>query len=275
MSQIDLDKNIEEFDLIFLDLETTGLDFVTGDAICEIGAFKVRKREIIDQFHSLINPKKSIPLGAYNVHKISDEDVRDAPYFEDVIGSLVSFLDKGVICAYNVGFDMGFIDNHLKKSGHVPLDLAALDILSMARDALKLPKYNLATVAQFFNIDLSGGLHRALDDALVAYKIFFKLLDIFKDKGVEKLDDFISLYGFNNEIFKAKESQKITLLKEVVDKKGSLKVSYLSFDNIIEEETITPLRVFQENNCFCLLYQGKQPVSSQIRLSRILKITSL
>jgi DNA polymerase III epsilon subunit family exonuclease len=271
---MDLDKNIEDFDLIFLDLETTGLDAVTGDSICEIGAFRIKTRKIVDQFHSLINPKKNIPQEAYNVHKISDEDVKNAPYFEDVIDSLISFLAGGVICAYNVDFDMGFIDNHLKRSGYSPLDLPALDILSMARDALRLPKYNLAATAQFFNIDCSGGLHRALEDASVAYKIFFKLLDMFKERKVEKLEDFISLYGFNNEIFKVKENQKISLLKEAIDKRESSKIRYLSFANIVEEEVIMPLRVLKENNYFCLLYQGKKETSSQIRLGRVLKIAS-
>jgi len=270
---MNLDKNIEDFDLVFLDLETTGLDAVIGDSICEIGAFKVEKRKTVDKFHSLINPKKSIPPEAYRVHGISDADLADAPYFEDIVDKLILFLEKSVICAYNVEFDMGFIDNHLKRINYSSLNLPGLDILSMARDILKLPKYNLETTACFFNIDCSKGLHRALDDALVAYQIFFKLLDIFKEKGIVKLEDFISLYGFNNEIFKSKESQKILIFKEAIANKLSSKIQYLSLANIIEEETVLPLRIFEENNYFYLLYQGKQGVSSQIKLNRVLKVS--
>ena len=67
---MDLNKNIEDFDLVFLDVETTGLDVVVGDAICEIGACKVRARETIDTFETLVNPKKSVPPEAYLIHMI-------------------------------------------------------------------------------------------------------------------------------------------------------------------------------------------------------------
>ena len=272
---MDLNKNIKDFDLVFLDLETTGLDPVIGDAICEIGAFKVKNNDISDKFHSLVNPRKSMPEAAYRVHKISDQDLAEAPYFEDVADKFISFVGGSVVCAYNVGFDMGFIDNHLRKINYSPLNVPAIDILAMAREALNLSKYNLAIVAQFFNIDCSNGLHRALDDALAAYKIFFKLLDIFKEKGIEELADFLSLYGFNNEISRNEENQKILFFKEAIDNKLSFKIRYLSFANIIEEETILPLRIVQENSYCCLLYQGSQEVSSQIKLNRILKITTV
>ena len=269
---MDLSKNIEDFDLIILDLETTGLDVVTGDSICEIGAFKVKDRKIVDKFHSLINPRKTIPQEAYRIHKISDEELKDAPYFEDVAAKLILFLEESVVCAYNVGFDMGFINNHLMKIDQAPLNLPAIDILAMARDALSLSQYNLKTVAGFFKIDCSQGLHRALDDALVAYQVFSNLIDIFKGKGIDKLEEFLSLYGFRNDIFKLKEDEKLLFLKDAIDKKVGSKIRYFSSANIIEEETILPLRVFEENRCFCLLYQGKDENSFRIRLDRILNI---
>jgi len=272
---MDLTRNIEDFDLVIFDLETTGLDAVTGDSICEVGAFKVRDRKIIDKFHSLVNPNRSMPDQAYDVHKISEEELKDAPYFEAIADKFVSFLGESVICAYNIKFDIGFINNHLKKFNRSPLELPAVDILSMARDALKLPRYNLGATAEFLNIDCSQGLHRALGDASIAYQIFIKLLDIFKEKRIGKLGEFISLYGLSNEIFKLKEEKKTLLLNAAIEKRATLGIKYFSPNNTVEDEEVLPLRLLQEDRHFYLLCQGNKANSSQIKLNRILKVEVL
>ena len=269
---MDLTKNIEDFNLVFLDLETTGLDVVTGDSLCEVGAFKVREGKIIDEFYSLVNPGKNMPPQAYKIHKISDQELKGAPYFEEIADKLIAFLNGCVVCAYNVGFDVGFINYQLRKMGRLPPELPAIDILSMARGLLKLHRYNLETTAKFLNIDCGQGMHRALSDAMVAYKIFLKLNNILKEKGIKKLDEFVSLYGLVNEIFKPKEGRKILLLEEAVDNKAILEIRYFSSSNAIEEEKILPLRVSQQDKRPYLLYQGGDKGSSHLELNRILNI---
>ena len=270
--KMDLDRDIEQYDLAFLDLETTGLNVVMGDSICEIGAYKVRNRKIIDKFHSLVNPKRKIPLEAQRVHKISDADVQYAPFFEKLADKLISFLKDSVVCAYNVSFDMGFIDHQLKSIECPALNTPAIDILTMARDTLKLSRYNLQTVAQSLDIDCSNGLHRALDDSLVAYQVFSRLINVFKEKGISKLDEFISLYGFGNEIFKSKEAQRMNMINEAIEKEQALYIKYFSSDSRVEEEKVIPLRIFQENRFFCLTYQGANKSSARVSSNRILKI---
>jgi len=269
---MDLIKDIEDFEWIVFDLETTGLDAVTGDSICEIGAFKVKNRKIIDKFHSLVNPKRSIPVQAYNVHKISQEEVKDAPCFEDIADKFISFLGQSVLFAYNIKFDMSFINNHLGKINKLSVELPAIDILSMARDSLKLPRYNLDAVAKSFNIDCSQGLHRALKDTSVAYQALIKLLDIFKEKGISNLGEFISLYGLSNEIFKVKEEGKMDFFNLAIERKLVLGIKYFSSNNIIEEKEILPLRIVPEGRYFYLLCQAKGKKSFSVRVSRILKV---
>ena len=269
---MDLTKPLEDYQLAFLDLETTGLDAVMGDAICEIGIFKVKQRKVTDKFHSLVNPKKSMPPGAYQVHKISDQELKYAPAFEKVADKLLNFLSGCVLCAYNVGFDLAFVDQSLKQMNCPPLNLPAIDILAMARDALDLPRYNLETVANFLNIDCSRGLHRALDDALVAYQVFLKIVDTFKDNKIASLQDYISLYSCNNQIFRAKEDKKITLLKEAVDKSSKIDIKYFSNSHSLEAEQVLPLRIFREGRFFYLLYQGQVKGAQRIALRRVLDI---
>ncbi|MCK4912120.1 MAG: ribonuclease H-like domain-containing protein [Candidatus Omnitrophica bacterium] len=272
---MDLTKDIECFDLVVFDLETTGLDAVTGDSICEIGAFKVRNRKIIDKFHSLINPKRSIPMQAYNIHKISEEEVKNAPCFEDVADKFVSFLDQSVIFAYNIKFDMSFINNHLGKLNQPSLELPAVDILSMARNVLELPRYNLDSVARSFDIDCSQGLHRALYDASIACQVLMKLFCILNEKGIRNLGEFVSLYGLNNEIFKEKEEKKIDIFNLAIKERTVFKIKHFSSNNVIEEKEVLPLRVVLEGKHFYLLCQDKDKDSFSIRVSRILKIINL
>ncbi len=269
---MDLNRDIESFDLVFLDLETTGLDVVTGDAICEIGAFKMKNRELVDKFYSLVNPKKKMPKQAYDVHKISDEQLKDAPFFEDIAESLVKFLDNSVVCTYNAGFDIGFIDSHLKDIDKLPLNLPAIDILLMARDALKLARYNLETTAKYFSIDTSSGLHRAKDDAKIAYEVFYKLLDIFREKGINKLYEFVLLHGFANEVYTEQINKRISLCQEAIENEKKLRVRFFSLANTIEEEVILPLKLTKEFRYYNLLYQSQTEGAFQIRFNRILDL---
>ena len=269
---MNLGRNIEDYDLIFLDLETTGLDVIIGDAICEVGALKVKDKKIIDKFHSLVNPKKKVPHSAYLVHKISDADLSGAPYFEDIAKELLTFLEGSVVCAYNAKFDIGFIDYQLKHIDQQPLSLPAVDILLMARDVLRLPRYNLESTAKFFDIDCTQGLHRALADADLAYQIFFKLLDIFKTKQLSVLADFFSLYGVANELFNQGQEHKIQALKEAVESRRHLKLRYFSAANTVKEDKIVPLQVLTEKQKTYLCYQGDCDSNLRISLNRIFSI---
>lgn len=273
---MDLTKPLEDYQLAFLDLETTGLDVVMGDAICEIGVVKVKQRKVTDKFHSLINPKVNMPPAAYQIHKISDQELKNAPLFESIADKLQIFLKDCVLCAYNVGFDLGFIDQSLKKMNYPALNLPAIDILAMAREALDLPRYNLATVAKSLDIDCGGGLHRALDDALVTYQVFLKIIDTFKAGGIECLQDYISLYSCNNEIFRVKQDRKMALLKEAVNKNSKIGIKYFSNFGSLETKQILPLRILREGRFFYLLCQAEGAKEShRIALRRVLDIQTV
>lgn len=269
---MDLKRNIEDLNLVFFDLETTGLDAMAGDAICEIGALKINGRETIEKFHSLVNPGKPMPEEAFRIHKISDEDLKGAPRFEELADKFVDFLKDSIVLAYNISFDLGFLNYGLKKMNKQPLEVPAIDILCMARKTLRLPRYNLGEIVSFFNIEYIGKLHRAMDDAYVASKVFFKLRDMLRESNLESLEDYVSLYGLNNEIFRNKEEPKLCLVKKAIEEKRNLKARYLSYQNIMENGTIKPLNLSQENRNFFLWYENNQGKNIRIGIDRILDV---
>ncbi len=86
------------------DIETTG-GSPSGNAITEIAVILTNGTEVIDQFQTLVNPRKKIPHYITVLTGITDEMVEDAPYFEDIAEELLAFYDKAVFVAHNVNFD--------------------------------------------------------------------------------------------------------------------------------------------------------------------------
>ena len=63
---------------IVLDTETTGFDPKSGDRIVEIGAVELmRHMPTGNTYHQYINPERSMPDDAFQVHGLGDDFLRD------------------------------------------------------------------------------------------------------------------------------------------------------------------------------------------------------
>lgn len=264
--------DIETFDWVFLDLETTGLEVVEGDAICEIGMHKVRQGEVIGQYQSLVNPGRKVSPEAQKVHKISKEQLDAAPYFYQLAEEINIFLKDSVIFAYNVGFDMRFLEAEMAKSNYSLDEIAAVDILNIARENLQLPKYNLGELVKFFSINCGNCLHRAIEDAYAAAEVFFRLIEILKNKGIRRLEDFISLYGYANYGYKQQENKKLSLINEAKDKNKKMSMKYFTPEKGVQEAVVEAVNILRENKGFYLWCHSFQAQSFRVELKRILAV---
>lgn len=157
--------------IVSLDLETTGLDSVR-DAIIEIGAVRFNGRRVEDEFHTLINPRRTIPPEITQLTGISNEMVRRAPILQEVRDDLEAFVGDAPVLGHNVSFDMGF----MQQRGLLGLN-ETIDTYALA--AVLLPtasRYNLGSLGQQLGIPLPA-THRALDDARVTHQVFVQLLE--------------------------------------------------------------------------------------------------
>ena len=266
-------RAIEDYDLVFFDLETTGLYAANGDAICEIGAFKMRDREIIETFHSLVNPQKPIPKEAYLVHGISEEEVKQAPVFSKITDEFIEFVQDSVLCAYNASFDMSFIDAELKKMHKQPLSIPIIDVLLMARTSFKSKKYNLSVIAQVLGIDCSKKMHRALTDVSVTSQVFFKAVDALKAKEINNLDDYICLFGFENQVYKDVLKERERQLKGIIRKETIVSIRHLDYGNITNTNEVQLLDILYDGSYPYVLCKQDQGQKVRIKLSRILAVT--
>ena len=167
---------------VVFDLETTGLNSspVTGnmDKIIEIGAFKIENGEIKESFTTFINPQRQLPDEIVKLTGITDEMVRDAPIYEDVMPDFFKFCDGCVLVGHNAAsFDFKFVDYYCSVLGYM-FERKIIDTYPLSQELLFLSNYKLNTVADKFNVTFNH--HRAIDDALATAKIFIELIRIKK-----------------------------------------------------------------------------------------------
>ncbi len=262
---------IDEVELVFFDVETTGLSASDGHAICELGAVKIIGNTEVSTFSTLINPKRSIPLEASNIHHIFDSDVKDAPYFEEVVDKILYFMGGTILGGYNVGFDLGFLNAELARINYPLIEMPSIDVLLMARRLLSLEHYHLSFLAQHFNI-ISDVFHRALSDAITTKEVFLRMKKDIQRRGIVKTGDFVSLYGFNNDFFKKYQEPKIALIYESIQAKLAIKISYVSF-NQKRTYIVFPQKIVERNGKkYLLAFHSNMAREFTFSLNNILQV---
>ncbi|HJQ45127.1 MAG TPA: 3'-5' exonuclease [Amycolatopsis sp.] len=134
-----------------LDTTTTGL---RPGHVLEIGAVRVRADgTVLDEFTSLTNPGWNIETGSSHVHGVTRRDLDDAPGFGEILGRLFDLCRGSVLVAHNLPFVDAFLAAELTRLRIALPPLPAVSTLDAARQALRLPNYQLATVAGALGID--------------------------------------------------------------------------------------------------------------------------
>jgi len=159
-----------------LDVETTGLSAKRGDRVLEIGVVHLTEAGEVDAvFDSLIKP--DIPVKATQIHGITNQMVKDAPGFLDIVHQLSTVLNGTVIAAHNANFDIGFLREEFRRSGTKLPFITPVCTLVMARRYLKsLPSRSLGACREFLGLT-DDGAHNALADARSAAFLLKYFLD--------------------------------------------------------------------------------------------------
>ncbi|SMB97896.1 ATP-dependent DNA helicase DinG [Thermanaeromonas toyohensis ToBE] len=145
---------------VVVDLETTGLD-PSQDTILEMAALRFEEGRLVQQFSTLVNPRKPIPPHIQRLTGIKEDMVSEAPFLEEVLPNFLSLLQGATVIAHNAPFDMAFL---AKASGSL-WEGPILDTLELSRILFPwFPSHKLHVLARHFNIDLAEQ-HRALSDA--------------------------------------------------------------------------------------------------------------
>lgn len=165
-------KNDQE--LVFFDLETTGLD-QTVDQIIEIGAVKVRGGKEIGRFEQFcrLNDGSHLPEFISALTGITPLDLEPAEPVEQVIREFMRFAGGSPLLAHNSAFDSGF----LRRALHGHLSNVVYDTLQLARVFFpNLQSHSLVALVDALEIRKEEA-HRALGDSLSLFRFYRRLKD--------------------------------------------------------------------------------------------------
>ena len=183
--------DIADTTFVVVDTETTGTS-ARSNRIIEIGAVKVEKGEIVDEFSQLIHPGQLIPVHITRLTQITNGMVLGMPKAEDVLPVFTDFLGSGILVAHNLSFDMGFLNAELSRASLPAIDNTSLCTLRLARRLLKgLRSKGLTALAAFYGINIKGR-HRALGDARATAEVLIRFLNQLTDeKDIRRTEDLI------------------------------------------------------------------------------------
>ena len=165
---------------IFLDTETTGLSPESGDRIIEIGCVEMINRRLTgSDLHLYINPQRPSHEDALKVHGLTEEFLADKPLFASVAGRLLDYLAGAELIIHNASFDVGFLDEELRRIGRPPLSGSIgkiEDSLAMARDLYPGKANSLDALCKRLEVDNSSRtLHGALLDAGLLAEVYIRM----------------------------------------------------------------------------------------------------
>lgn len=164
---------------IVLDTETTGFEPEQGDRIVEIGAVELMGHVPTGRtFHVYINPERSMPQEAFQVHGLGDDFLRDKPKFAEIARDFLTFVGDAKLVIHNAAFDMKFLNAELRwlNLRQLPLD-QAVDTLVMARQRFPGSPATLDALCRRFGIDNSSRtLHGALLDSEILAEVYLELI---------------------------------------------------------------------------------------------------
>jgi DNA polymerase-3 subunit epsilon len=165
---------------IFLDTETTGLSPENGDRVIELGCIEMEGRRLTGRhLHFYLNPERKNTEDAVKIHGLTDEFLADKPLFASIAEEFVEFVRDAEIIIHNAGFDVGFLNEELRRVGKTPFAThvsAITDSLQLARDQFPGKANSLDALCKRLEVDNTNRtLHGALLDAGLLAEVYIRL----------------------------------------------------------------------------------------------------
>lgn len=210
--------SLDETEFAVLDFETTGTSSKFARVI-EVGIAKVKNGKIIDTYSSLINPGCKIPYQITLLTGITNDDVLNAPYFEELVDDIESFIGDSVLVAHNLQFDYSFLRAEFLRAGKETKQIKKVCTLKLARKLYpELPSKSLGKVVKHLRIK-HVNVHRALGDATVTAKLLNKMLKKLEDEyHIEQTGQLINFVNLPQQksykVFKKKLSDDYSSLPD-------------------------------------------------------------
>ena len=165
---------------VFVDTETTGLSAKSGHRIVELAAVEAINGKLTGkEFHTYLNPERSIDPYAQRVHGLSLDFLREKPRFTEIAEAFSSFVRGSECLMHNASFDAGFINAEFEAAGYSDRLQQLANVVctvNMAKSRFPGESVSLDALIQKSGNSTKRKNHSALEDAQLLAAIYFKLL---------------------------------------------------------------------------------------------------
>ncbi|MDD2983989.1 MAG: 3'-5' exonuclease [Crocinitomicaceae bacterium] len=185
--------------LAIFDLEATGLN-IAKDRIVEIAILKIHPDQTEETFSARVNPEMIIPQEVIEIHGITNEDIKDAPTFKDLVSKIEAFIGDADLGGYNSNkFDIPMLAEEMLRAGST-FNLTNRKFIDVQNIFHKMEQRTLSAAYMFYcNEDLNNA-HSAQADTTATWEVLKAQLEKYPDlKGeINFLADFSKGGNFNN-----------------------------------------------------------------------------
>lgn len=220
-------RDILSLPIAVVDVETTGLS-PEKDRVIEIAIVRYNPDGSIQEWSSLVQPQRKIPLRTINIHHITDKMVDNAPLFEELTTNIYNIIDGCLFVAHNVDFDFQFIQNEYSRCHrNMPRIIAKVDTLAISRKIFNFPRNDLQSLVVRFGLQ-SQVAHRASYDAFHTFQIFKMMLQNLPtsspEKSIQVIEQLFSTYAKGSD---SRKEQRKTL-ESAIQSKSDVMLEYTS-----------------------------------------------
>ena len=174
---------IQKSGFAVIDVETTGLS-PKLERVVQIGVVTTDPEgNVVDRWGTFVNPDR--PIAATEIHGISDDHVKGAPKFADLVDEIRERLEGYALVAHHLQFDESFlIAEHLRLGREVPSIPSVCTLEESVHFLPELDQRRLSDCCAALGIP--AGQHEALADATATAALLSYYLDVARREGVRE-----------------------------------------------------------------------------------------
>ncbi len=171
-------------DLVFLDVETTGLN-VIRDRILQIGLLKLfKKGDEPRELSMLINPGIPISEESMMIHGITPKDLARKPTFQQVAQEIWDFIGDADLAGYNSNrFDIPMLMEEFARVG-MTFDIAKRRLIDVQRIFYKMEPRTLKAAYRLYCHAELADAHDAMADVRATYEVLKGQLRTYEGKDL-------------------------------------------------------------------------------------------
>lgn len=225
--------------LIFLDLETTGLNIIS-DRIIELTILKIFPggKEEVKTFR--VNPEVPIDPKATAIHGISDEDVKGLPTFKEIAQTLANEFEGCDFAGFNSNkFDFPMLAEEFLRAG-IDIDLKKRKFVDVQVIFHKMEQRTLSAAYKLYCHKELEDAHNSKADTIATYEVLKAQLDRYEGKSFIDATGVASAPVQNDVDYLAKFSShtnNVDFLGRIVyDDKGRETINFGKYKGIPVEE---------------------------------------